>query len=147
MLKLLLLTLEMGAGNMEVALRAISQANVDIGILTDAKLMDYRYTKYSHGYEAIATTAKSKAQGGVALAYRDDEAWQVEAVKRFGPNVIGFELVTCNHRYSCVGGYISPTDSDTIEFIRSAFESTPRIHIIFLGDLNVDLRRLRDDRT
>jgi hypothetical protein len=133
-------------GNAEVALRAIAQVNVDITILTETKLTDDRYIKYSHGYEVIATTSKSSAQGGVALSYRDDEAWQVEAVKRFEPNVIGFELVTGNRRYSCVGGYIPPTDIDTLEAIRTALEATPTGQRIFLGDLNVDLRNLRDDR-
>jgi hypothetical protein len=120
--------------------------NWDIAILTETKLTDDRYTKYSHGYEVIATTSKSNAQGGGSLAYCDNKAWQVETVKRFGPNVVGFQLVTGNHRYPRVCGYIPPTDFDTIEFIRSAFESTPQSQMIFLGHLNVDLRRLRDDR-
>jgi exonuclease III len=61
-------------GNTEVALRAIAQVNVDIAICTETKLTGDRYTKYSHGYEVITTTAKSLARGGV-LAYCDDEAW------------------------------------------------------------------------
>jgi hypothetical protein len=82
------------AGNVEVALRAIAQVNVDIAILTETELTDDRCIKYLHVHEVITTTAKYKAQGGVFLAYRDNETWQVEAVKRFGPNVVGFELVT-----------------------------------------------------
>jgi exonuclease III len=91
--------------NLEIALRVVAQLNVDIAILTEVKLTDDRFTNYSHGYGVIATKAKSSAQGGLALVSRSSEAWQLESFERHGPNVIGFELVTGNRRYSCVGVY------------------------------------------
>jgi hypothetical protein len=72
---------------------------------------------------------------------------RVESVTRFGPNVIGFALITGNHKYSYLGGYIPPLDMETMEFIKEALSTLPLVPRVFLGDLNVDLERLRDDRT
>jgi hypothetical protein len=93
----------------------------------------------------IVTKAKSSAQGGVALVSRSPAACKRESVERHGPTVIGFELVTGNRRYSCVGGYTPPTDVDTVFFIEEAFARLPNGPRLFLGDLNVYSRRLRDD--
>jgi hypothetical protein len=80
------------------------------------------------------------------LAYRSSKFCQVEAVKRNGPNVIGFQLVSDNRRYSCVGGYIPPNDMEAIGNIEAAFREAPRNTIILLGDLNMDLVRPHNDR-
>ena len=92
------------AGNLEGALRAMEKMKQDIFLLTEVKQTDERYTKKAFGFDVIATKAKSKHRGGVALIYRESAFWQIESVQQFGPNVIGFVLVTGKKRYSCVGG-------------------------------------------
>jgi Reverse transcriptase (RNA-dependent DNA polymerase) len=134
-------------GNLEIVLRAMEQMNVDLGILTEAKLTDGIYTRYSSGYNVVATSARVHNQGGVALFYKDSPDWQVESVKHHGPNVISFQLVAASQRWGVVGAYVPPSDSDTVEYITRAFEDMPRaISPILLGDLNVDLASPRDGR-
>ena len=81
-------------GGLEMALRGISQANMDLGILQETKLTDGVYTRWSAGYSVIATDAPSRHRGGVALFYGSKPHFVVEAVENFGPNVLGFQLAT-----------------------------------------------------
>ena len=64
-----------------MALRGMSQANMDLGILQETKLTDGIYTRGSDGYSAIATDAPSRHCGGVALFYRSKPHFVVEAVE------------------------------------------------------------------
>jgi exonuclease III len=123
------------------ALRALEQLNVDVGLLTEVKLTDERYTRHSFGYEVAATTAVHHSQGGVALCWRDTEVSQVEGVHRHGPNVISCELVTGGRRWLVIGAYIPPSEVDgsTCQHILAAQSRRPRLPVIVLGDLNVDL--------
>ena len=77
-------------GGLEMALRGMSQANMDLGILQETKLKDGIYTHGSAGYSVIATDAPSRHRGGVALFYRSEPHFVVEAVEKFGLNVLGF---------------------------------------------------------
>lgn len=134
-------------GRLETALRAMGQMKVDLGILTEAKLTDGIYTRFSSGYNVVATSARVHNQGGVALFYKNSPDWQVESVRYHGPNVISFQLVAASRRWGVVGAYIPPSDLDTVEFITQAFEALPRaLPPILLGDLNVDLDNPRDER-
>ena len=54
-------------GGLEVALRGMSHANMDLGILEKTKLTDGVYTRRSAGYNVIATDAPRRHRGGVAL--------------------------------------------------------------------------------
>ena len=56
-------------GGLEAALRGMSQANMDLGILQETKLTDGIYTRRSAGYSVIATDAPSRHHGGVTLFY------------------------------------------------------------------------------
>ena len=76
----------------------MEQMNVDIGILTEAKLTGGIYTRYSSGYNVVATSARVHNQGGVALFYKNSPDWQVESVRQHGPNVISFQLVAASQR-------------------------------------------------
>jgi exonuclease III len=78
--------------------------HMDIVILTETKLTDEQHTKRAFGYDVVNTKAIIPHQGGIALIYRTSEYWQVESVRCHGPNFIGFQLVTGEMRYSCVGG-------------------------------------------
>ena len=81
-------------GGLEMALRGMSQANMDLGILQETKLTDGIYTRESAGYSVIATDTPSRHGGGVALFYRSEPHFMVEAVEKFGPNVLGFQVAT-----------------------------------------------------
>ena len=81
-------------GGLEAALRGMSQANMDMGILQETKLADGVYTRGSAGYKVIATDAPSQHRGSVALFYRLTPHFVVEAVERCGPNVMVFQVAT-----------------------------------------------------
>ena len=59
---------------LNAALRCMKQMNVDIGLLTETKLSNDRYTKSAEGYRVEGTKA-DVGKGGVALVYRDSKAW------------------------------------------------------------------------
>ena len=102
-------------GGLEAALRGMSQANMDLGILQETKLPDGIYTRGSAGYSVIATDAPSRHRGGVALFYRSKPHFLVEAVERFGPNVMGFQVATGERRWYIVRVYVAPEDEDMME--------------------------------
>jgi hypothetical protein len=120
--------------------------HMDIVILTEMKLTDERHIKRAFGYDIVVTKAISPHQGSVALISRTSEYWHVESVRCHGPNVIGFQLVTGEMEYSWVGGYIPPSKVLTIQYVGQAFDRLPTGRRILIGDLNVDLNNLRDDR-
>jgi hypothetical protein len=134
------------AGNLEGPLWVINNMNVDIVLLTETKLTNDQHTKRAFGYDVVTTEARSKAQGGVALIYRESEYWTVESVKRLGSEVISFQLATGQIRYSCVGGYIPPKHELIIESICKVFDSFLKGTRILLGDLNMNLNNPRIDR-
>ena len=102
-------------GRLGAALRGVSQANMDLGILQETKLTDGIYTRGSTGYSVVATNAPSQHRGGVAIFYRPAPNLAVEAVRKFGPNVIGFQLATGARRWYIVGYYLAPEDTSTME--------------------------------
>ena len=72
----------------------MSQANMDLDIFQETKLTDGIYTRRSAGYSVVATDTPSRHHGGVEIFHRPAPHFAVEAVQQFGPNVIGFQLVT-----------------------------------------------------
>ena len=93
---------------MESALRGMSQANMDLGILQEKKLTDGIYTRRSVGYSVVAMDVAIQHHGGVAIFHRPAPQFAVEAVQKFGLNVIGFQLATGAQRYYIVGCYLRP---------------------------------------
>ena len=93
---------------LEAALREMSQANMDLVILQETKLTYGIYTRGSAGYSVITTDAPSRHRGGVALFYRSTPHFVVEAVERFGPNVMGFQVATGERRWYIIGAYVAP---------------------------------------
>ena len=136
-------------GRLEQALRAMKVANVDVGVLTEAKLTKDIYTRFSSGYHVMATEAPSAQQGGVALFWRDSPTHQVEGQRTWGPNVVSFELVTGGLRYYVVGAYCPPSDPEasTTEDISAAFGAAkPGRQRILIGDVNAVVAEPRDAR-
>ena len=113
-------------GGLEAALRGVSQANMDLGILQETKLTDGIYTRGSSGYSIVVTNAPSRHRGGVAIFYRPAPHFTVEAVRKFGPNVIGFQLATGTRRWYIMGCYLTPDNTSTIERVVEALRSRPK---------------------
>ena len=130
------------AGGLESALRAMEAANVDVGILTETKLTGGIYTRFSSGYQVLATDANSAWLGGVALFWRESLSFVVEEPRVWGSNVISFELVTGRHRYYCMGCYIPPSDHQlALPDVQRAWSQRPkRCEPLLFGDLNFDLK-------
>ena len=71
----------------------------------------------------------------------------MEAVQKFGPNVIGFQLATGARRWYIVGCYIAPDDNLTMERVVEALRSRPgRAELLVAGDLNANLAATEGDR-
>ena len=133
---------------LETALRALSVVGVDICFLQETKLTDGIYTRFSSDYHVLATNAVSRAQGGIALVYRDSPYWQVESAVLHGPNVISAEIVSGNKRYGIVGAYIPPKDSTTSVHVTAALDrfASRRRQVILVGDLNINLDSPESER-
>jgi exonuclease III len=123
-LQLITLNIRYGrCSNLNVALRAMHQMRVDLGILTETKIDNDMYTRDCCGYTVFATHAKSQFQGGVALFYQTtNSCWCVEGEMAHGPNVISFVLVSGDRRWNILGVYIPPSEDDgeTMNFVTEA---------------------------
>ena len=109
---------------MESALRGMSQANMDLGILQETKIINGVYTRGSASYKVIATDAPSRHRGGVALFYRLTPRFVVEVVERCGPNLMVWQVVTEEKRWYIVGAYIAPADKGTMETVVKVIRRT-----------------------
>ena len=130
-----------------MALRGTSQATMDLGILQEFNLMDGIYTRGSAGYNVIAADAPSRHRGGVTLFYRSEPHFMVEAVEKFGPNVLGFQLATGAQRWYIIWVYIAPEDTDTMERVVAAIQKKPQgAELMVAGDFNADIAAPEGDR-
>lgn len=132
-----------GNNRLEQVMRCIRTMNIDLGLITETKLQGC-HTTYCEGYDIVASVAKSKNQGGVALVYRKSDYFHIEGTRLFGPNVIRATLVSGRKKWRLVGVYIPPGEEDgrTLEFAQAAAAVSSDLPLILLGDLNVDLKRL-----
>ena len=120
---------------------------MDLGILQETKLINGLYTRGSAGYSVIATDAPSRHRGGVAIFYRPAPHFAVKAVRKFGPNVIGFQLATGARRWYIVGCYLTPDNTSTIERVVKALRDRPKgAELLVVGDLNANLAAPEGDR-
>ena len=127
-------------GGLESALRGMSQAKMDLGIFQETKCTDVIYTRKLAGYSVVATDAPIRHRVGVAIFYRPSPLFTVEAVRHFGPNVIGFQLATGARWWYIIGCYLASDDTSTIESVVAALKDQPRgTALIVAGDLNTTL--------
>ena len=64
----------------------------------------------------------------------------MEAVEKFGPNGLGFQLETGARRWYIVGAYIAPEDTETMERVVAAIRKKPRgAELMVAGDFNADI--------
>ena len=132
---------------LELALRGMSQANMDLGIFQETKVTDGIYTREPAGYSVIATEAPSQHHDGVAVFHRPAPHFAVEAVQKFSPNVIGFHLVTGARQWYIVGCYLAPDDTSNIERVVEALKERPKgAELLVAGDMNTNLAEPKDDQ-
>ena len=68
-------------------------------------------------------------------------------MRKFGPNVIGFQLATGARRWYIVGCYLAPDDTLTIERVIEALSSWPKgAELLVAGDQNANLAAPEGDR-
>ena len=71
----------------------------------------------------------------------------MEAVEKFGPDVIGFQLATGARRWYIVGVYLAPDNTETMESDIKAIRSRPRgAELLVAGDFNGNLETPEGDR-
>ena len=75
-------------------MRGVSQANMDMGIFRETKLTNGIYTHGSAGCSVVAMDASSRNGGRVAVFYLSSPHFSVEAVQKFGINIVGFHIET-----------------------------------------------------
>ena len=87
------------AGGLISATRALDSLNVHIGFLQETKITDGIYSRASHGYSIVASNAPSAHQGGVALCWKEDDAYELKETRFYGPNVVAFRLITAGAKF------------------------------------------------
>ena len=133
---------------LEMALKAISDLNIDLAILTETKLGEV-HTRLASGYDVWCAPVKDNLnQGGVALVHRRSSRWHLEDIKTFGSNIIRGKLIGGDRPLFIIGGYIPPseTDESTLAHLDRALNGLDTKNCIFLGDINVDLNFIKDAR-
>ena len=64
----------------------------------------------------------------------------VETIQKFGPNVVGFQLVMGERRWYIVVCYLALDNTLTIESVVAAIKERPRgAELLVAGDFNVNL--------
>jgi len=116
--------------------------NFDLGILTETKIMDDKYTPLQFGFRTLATQAPSSHQGGVVLFWHYHAAhWHLEDPYPTSPNSIITTLVSGDTQYLIIRVYILSSINHTpmLQIITQTIDKHPRIPPIILGDLNANL--------
>ena len=71
----------------------------------------------------------------------------MEAVQKFGTNIVGFQLATGERRWYIVGGYLAPVNTSKIESVVAALKERPRgAELLAAGEFNVNLSEPEGDR-
>ncbi len=133
---------------MKQAATGLAQIRIGVAVLTETKFVDDRYPKTATGYTIMSSKAASCSQGGVALAWREDNLkFEVESVLFHGPNTLTFQLMTGDKQIYVMGTYIPPNCTRGVEDIRRAAEACPvGCKLLVIGDLNINVRFPRDER-
>ena len=126
---------------LNMAVRELHRMHIHLAVLTEAKLTVAPYTRSAFGYQITATMAASPHQGGIALAWKENDSWHLESPLPHGPNVMSAVMVSGRTKTLIVGVYIPPTsDAEvTTQKVTEACARYPQLPRIILGDLNSDL--------
>ena len=87
---------------------------MDLGIFQEPKDTYSIFTRGSAGYSVVGMDAPSQLRGGVAVFHRPAPHFAVEAVQKFGSNVVGFQLATGEWRWKIVVSNLAPDETSTI---------------------------------
>jgi hypothetical protein len=119
----------------------LTATEVDCGVLTETKITDNMYTRFSSGYNVFTLNAISVRQGGIAFFWKDNNLYEIEETKICGPNVLSFELVTGATHFYIVGAYLPPSDPGTaLSHVKQAWkECLAGCKPILLGNLNANI--------
>ena len=80
----------------------------------------------------------------IAIAWRQEEGWQLEGATKYGPNVESFTIMVGWRQWYMVRVYVSPNDQPTEGQVEQALaRCLACMYIIFVGDLNVRIKQLR----
>ena len=81
------------------------------------------------------------------MFYWTSPRYAVEAIHKFGPNVIGFLLETGEQRCYIIVCYLTSDDTLTIESVVAALKEFPRgVELLMEGDLRINLEDPEGDR-
>ena len=94
-----------------MALRWISQANMDLGILQETNIADIIYIYGSSGYSVVTMNAPSRHCSGVAVFYQASLGFEIEAIQKFVPNVVSFHLAVGERLWYIIRCYLAPDDA------------------------------------
>ena len=68
--------------------RALDSLGVNIALLQETKLTGGIHARFTSGYSAVASDARSAQQGGIC--FRENRASEIEETKVWSPNVLAF---------------------------------------------------------
>jgi exonuclease III len=124
------------------AIKAIQALNIDVAVFTEVKLTGFYPRSTADGVRILASTALSPNRGGVALVWQNSDRFSIESERVLGPNCISAEIVTGFRRFLLIGCYFSPSEpvTEALDIILKAVAGKTHLPIVFMGDINVDLR-------
>ena len=123
-----------------MALRGVSQANLDMAVLQDTKCIYGIYTHELSGYSVVSMGAFIRHCDRVAVFYCVSLRFSIKAVQQFGTNVVRFHFVKGEQKWYIIGCYFSPDDGLTIECVLVDFGKRPRwSELMVTGNFNADL--------
>ena len=134
-------------GRVKSELWVMSQANLDLGIFQETKIIDGVYTCGSAGYSVIAKDTPSRQRDGVAVFYRESPRFTVDSIQNFGPDIASFQLVTGERQWFIIGCYPPPYNASVIQSVVAALRGFPqRSELMVAGDFNAELAPPDGDR-
>ena len=121
-----------------MALRGMSQANMNLGISQETEITDGVYTRGLDWSRVVSTDAPSRHRDGVAVFYQSSTRFAVEVVQKFWSKVVGFQMVTGEWRWYIIGCYLAPDDTSMIEIVVTAPKEQPRdAELLVAGEFNM----------
>jgi hypothetical protein len=113
-------------GGLKQAAARLSQMGIGVAVLTETKFVDDWHPKTAMGYTIMSFKAASCAQGGVALAWRENDLrFKVKLVLFHGPNTLTFQLMTGGEQIYVMGTYIPPNYTRGVEDILTSSRGVP----------------------
>ena len=87
----------------ELELRGMTHANVDLVILRETKIIDRVYSQESVGFCFVTSDTPSLHFGVMAIFYKDSLCFAVESHQHHGHKFSRFHMVTGGYRWHVVG--------------------------------------------